>query len=176
MKPGVLLVHSSAEADELAGQVRASATKLQAWIASFGGDGIGLLRALKFDQVGFHPLDGHALNAIEQVNQIWTYLAALSAVRFLFERHPQAGGFSIAPGAHAAQALDVMSEVAGLVGAETFAAVDPRNNRKLTKDLIKLAQRPEQHRYVFFASPRFPGTTRQPQLERDGVHVWSVDV
>ena len=73
MKPGVLLVRNAAEADELAGQVRASATKLQAWIASsFGGDGIGLLRALKFNQVGFHPLDGHALNAIEQVNQIWT--------------------------------------------------------------------------------------------------------
>ena len=69
-----------------------------------------------------------------------------------------------------------MSEVEGLVGAETFAAVDPRNNRKLAKDLIKLAGRTEQHRYVFFASPLFPGTTRQPQLERGGVHVWSVDV
>ena len=176
MKPGVLLVRDAAEADKLAGQVRASATKLRSWIASFGGDGIGLLRALKFDQVGFHPLDGHALNAIEQVNQIWTYLAALSAVRVLFERHPDAGSISVAPGAHAAQPLDVMSEVEGRVGAETFAAVDTRNNSKLARDLAKLAQRPEQHRYVFFASPMFPGTTRRPQLERSGVQVWSVDV
>ena len=176
MTPGVILVPDAAQAEELAGQVRASATKLQAWIASFGGDGIGLLRALKFDQVGFHPLDGHALSAIEQVNQIWTYLAALSAVRILFELHPDAGGFSIAPGAHAAQALDVMSEVEGLVGAEIFAAVDPRNNRKLATDLVKLAGRAELHRYVFFASPMFPGTTRLPRLERGGVHVWSVDV
>jgi hypothetical protein len=176
MSGGVLVVRSAAEVDELAGQVRASATKLQAWIASFGGDGISLLRALKFDQVGFHPIGGHALNAIEQVNQIWTYLAALSAVRVLLERHPEAGSFSIAPGAHAAQPLDVMSEVEGLVGAETFAAVDPRNNRKLAKDLVKLAGRPEVHRYVFFASPMFPGTTRLPKLERDGVQVWSVDV
>lgn len=176
MTTGVLLVRNAAHAEEVAGQVRASATKLQAWIASFGGDGIGLLRALKFDQVGFHPIGDHPLNAIEQVNQIWTYLAALSAVRVLFELHPGAGSFSIAPGAHAAQPLDLMSEVEGLVGAETFAAVDPRNNRKLAKDLDKLAQRPEQHRYVFFASPMFPGTTRLPQLERGGVQVWSVDV
>jgi hypothetical protein len=176
MKAGVLSIRNTAEVDELAGQVRASATKLQAWITSFEGDGIGLLRALKFEQIGFHPLDGHALNAIEQVNQMWTYLAALSAVRVLLELHPDAGGFNIAPGAHAAQPLDVMSEVEGLVGAETFAAVDPRNNRKLAKDLIKLADRAELHRYVFFASPLFPGTTRLPQLERDGVQVWSVDV
>lgn len=176
MQPGVLLVRDVAEADELAGQVRASAAKLQAWIASFDGDGIGLLRALKFDQVGFHPLDGRALNAIEQVNQIWTYRAALSAVRMLLGLHPDAGGFKIAPGAHAAQPLDVMSQVDGLVGAETFAAVDPKNNRKLAKDLLKLASRTEAHRYVFFASPLFPGTARRPLLERSGVQVWSVDV
>ena len=176
MSGGVLVVRNAAEVDELTGQVRASATKLQAWITSFGGDGIGLLRALKFDQVGFHPLGGHPLNAIEQVNQIWTYLAALSAVQVLFELHPDAGSFSIAPGAHAAQPLDVMSEVEGLVGAETFAAVDPRNNRKLAKDLVKLAGRAELHRYVFFASPIFPGTVRREQLERGGVQVWSVDV
>lgn len=176
MKPGMLLVRNAAEADELARQVRASAEKLQAWIASFDGDGIGLLRALKFDQVGFHPLDGRALNAIEQVNQVWTYLAALSAIRVLFGLHPDAGGFTIAPGAHAAQPLDVMSQVDGLVGAETFAAVDPKNNRKLVKDLLKLADRTEVHRYVFFASPLFPGTARRPLLERGGVHVWSVDV
>jgi len=182
MKPGVILVRDAAQADELAGQVRAPATDLQSWTASFVGDGIGLLRALKFDQVGFHPLDGHALNVIERVNQIWTYLAALSAVRLLFELHPDAGRFSIAPGAPgapgapAAQPLDVVSEVEGLVGAETFAAVDPRNNRKLAKDLVKLSGRAELHRYVFFVSPLFPGTTRLPQLERGGVHVWSVDV
>ena len=49
MTPGVILVPDAAQAEELAGQVRASATRLQAWIASFGGNGIGLLRALKFD-------------------------------------------------------------------------------------------------------------------------------
>jgi hypothetical protein len=28
--------------------------------------------------IGRHPVDGHALNAVEQINQTWTYLAALS--------------------------------------------------------------------------------------------------
>ena len=102
--------------------------------------------------------------------------STLSAVRVLFALHPDAGSFSIAPGAHAAQPLDVMSQADGLVGAEVFATVDPKNNSKLAKDLVKLAGRAEQHRYVFFASPRFPGTTRRPQLERGGVQVWSVDV
>ncbi len=41
-----------------------------------------------------------------------------------------------------------MSESEGMVGAETFAAVDPRNNKKLAADLMKLATRPEAHRYV----------------------------
>ena len=172
----MIVVRSAAEADELAAQVRASAGRLQAWIASFGGDGIGLLRALKFEEVGFHPLEDRALNAIEQVNQIWTYLVALAAVRQLLPLHPEAGGFRIAPGAHAAQPLDIMSVTEGLVGAETFAAVHPANNRKLAKDLAKLAGRTEAHRYVFFASPRFPGTLRRLQFERGGVQVWSVDV
>ena len=49
-------------------------------------------------------------------------------------------------------------------------------DEQLAKDLAKLAQRPERHRYVFFVSPLFPRTTRLPQLERGGVQVWSVDV
>jgi len=59
-----------------------------------------------------------------------------------------------------------MSEEPGLVGAETFAAVHPRNNGKLAADLAKLSDRPEKHRYVFFMSPRHPGACRQPALGR----------
>ncbi|RWI33312.1 MAG: hypothetical protein EOR30_32025 [Mesorhizobium sp.] len=100
---------------------------------------------------------------------------AIAAARQLLELHSDAGGFRLAPGAHASLELDIMSEVAGYVGAETFAAVSPRNNGKLAADLAKLARRPERHRYVFFMSPLFPGNERRPQFERDGIEVWSID-
>jgi len=58
----------------------------------------------------------------------------------------------LAPGAHAAIELDIMSQTPGLVGAETFAAVKPANNSKLRTDLLKLAARTEQYRYIFFIS------------------------
>lgn len=68
-----------------------------------------------------------------------------------------------------------MSDATGLVGAETFAAVDPRNNRKLHLDLNKMALRTEVHRYVFFMSPLYPSAGRHERLERDGVQVWSLE-
>jgi hypothetical protein len=126
--------------------------------------------------VGFHPVEDRPLNLVEQINQTWTFAVALAAARQLLVLHPDAGGFHLAPGAHASLALDIMSEVEGLVGAESFAAVDPRNNDKLKDDLTKLALRSETHRYVFFMSPKFPGNERHAQFERDGIQVWSVDV
>ena len=79
------------------------------------------------------------------------------------------------PGAHSPKGtLDVESLKPGLVGAETFAAVKPENNRKLSKDLLKLANRPELHRYVFFMSPDFPSTKRLHEKEKDGVKVYSI--
>jgi hypothetical protein len=171
-----VVVRTIEDIERYLGAIRKAASDTQAWIAAQTGDPLDLLRRMKFETVGFHPVDGCALNVVEQINQTWTYTVALAATRQLLELHPGAGGFRLAPGAAASQALDIMSVVEGFVGAEAFAAVDPRNNRKLTKDLDKLAHRLEQHRYVFFMSPLFPGGRRLPQLERDGVQVWSVDV
>jgi hypothetical protein len=80
----------------------------------------------------------------------------------------------LAPGAYASEPLDIMSGVDGLVGAETFAAVDPHNNNKLAKDLAKMAARSEHHRYVFFLFPKIPrseaparaGERRDPSVVR----------
>ena len=146
------------------------------WLASHDGPPLDLLKSLKFEPVGFHPVTGDPLNFIEQVNQTFTYIVALKAAREIFRLHPDCGPLLLAPGAHAAQALDIMSEAKGLIGAETFAAVTPRNNGKLGKDLEKLSSRPELHRYVFFASPVHPGTERLPKLEKAGVKVWSIAI
>ena len=175
-RAGILIVRTVEDADCLMARIRASAARIHDWIAAQTGDPLDMLRRMKFETVGFHPIEGHPLNLVEQINQTWTFAVALAAARQLLLLHPDAGGFHLAPGANAALALDIMSQVEGLVGAETFAAVDPRNNRKLEADIAKLAGRPEEHRYVFFMSPRFLGNERRPQFERGGVQVWSVDI
>lgn len=170
----VIHVRSPAEIDEQIAALLVAAEKARAWLHAHDGSAMELFHALKFDPVGFHPVHGHALNIIEQVNITSTYAAAFEAVRLLMELHPEEPGFLLAPGAHMALPLDIMSEEAGRVGAEVFAAVHPRNNRKLDKDLAKMAERDEMHRYVIFASPKYPEKARHPELELDGVQVWSI--
>lgn len=134
------------------------------------------LREMKFGKTGRHPIEDRALNVVEQINQTFSYLVALNAAKWLLETHPDAGGFSLAPGAHASQRLDIMSIVPDLVGAEAFAATHPQSNRKLDKDLKRLAGDPSRHRYAFFYSPEYaPG--RHPKLEKvEGVEVHCVDI
>lgn len=174
--PLFLTVRTAEEVERQLELIRASAARVQAWISTFQGDPLDLLRHMKFDTVGFHPIEDRPLNLVEQINQTWTYAVALAATAKLLERHPQAGGFKVAPGAHMSLALDIMSLEDGEVGAETFAAVHPRNNGKLAGDLAKMGGRPERHRYVFFCSPAFPGYQRLSQFEANGVEVWSVDI
>lgn len=178
--PRFLTVHTLADVDRHLDQVRDAArrveNRLREQLASEPADPLELLRRLKFEPMGFHPIEDRPLNVIEQINQTWTYAVALAAARELLELHPDAGGFRLAPGAHASIDLDIMSEAEGLVGAETFAAVKPQNNGKLKNDLAKMAQRYEAHRYIFFSCPLFPETQRLSQFERDGVQVWSVHV
>jgi hypothetical protein len=170
-----VLVQTTADIERHLAALRAAAANAQKWLGLQTGDPLRILRCMKFETVGFHPVDGTAPDLIEQVNQTWTYAVAMAAAGRLLELHPDAGGFNLAPGAHASQALDIMSVRERLVGAEIFAAVDPRNNRKLEKDLLKLSARPERHRYVFFMSPLYPGTKRLERFEWDGVQVWSID-
>jgi hypothetical protein len=171
-----LIVRTTEEADYLMSNVRSAAARVQQWVAAQTGDPLDMLRRMKFEPVGFHPIEDRPLNLVEQINQTWTYTVAIAAARQILILHPNVGGLRLAPGAHAALELDIMSEQPGAVGAETFAAVTPRNNGKLEADLIKLSSRTERHRYVFFMSPAFPGSTRLPQFERSGIQVWSVDI
>ena len=161
-------------ADEHLLAMTVAAERARDWLKAHDGDPLELLKAVKFEAIGFHPVTGAPLNFIEQVNQTFTYIVALKASRELFRMHPGCGPLLLAPGAHAAQELDIMSDSVGLIGAETFSAVSPRNNGKLARDLDKLSKRPERFRYVFFASPMYPKTGRIENFERSGVQVWSV--
>jgi len=174
--PRDLIVRKLEDADRLMGLVRASAALAQAQIGALSGDPLDMLRRMKFDRIGYHPTEGRSLNLVEQINQTWSMAVAIEATRTLLEKHPEAGGFRLAPGARASIALDIMSIAPDLVGAETFAAVDPDNNRKLKTDLEKLVTRTEQHKYIFFMSPRFPRTERHARFEVPGVEVWSLEI
>jgi hypothetical protein len=169
-----LKIETVAEVDCYMDRLRASVRRTQEWIAAQSSDPLDFLRRIKFDPVGHHPIEDRRINLIEQINQTWTFAVAFAATRQLLDLHPDVGGFRLAPGAHASLALDIMSEAEGQVGAETFAAVSPRNNGKLEADLAKMTLRPELHRYVFFTSPEYPTAQRLPKFERDDVQVWSV--
>lgn len=171
-----LTINSPEEVEAYIEVIRASAARAQGWLNSQTDDALGMMRKMKFELVGFHPVEERPLNLMEQINQTWTFLAALAGVRQLLRLHPEAGGFHLAPGAHASLDLDIMSVAQGYVGAETFAAVTPQNNGKLAADLKKLSSRSETHRYVLFISPAYPGLHRRPELEQGGIQVWSVDI
>jgi hypothetical protein len=93
---------------------------------------------MKFTEMAW-PVDGRQLNLVEQINQTWTYLVSLSAVRFLFERHPDAGGFLLNWGT--AGGTDILSFAPHRVAAEAFAVVHPANNRKLQKWEVAIDRR-----------------------------------
>ncbi|NRP45936.1 hypothetical protein XMV225_003126 [Aliiroseovarius sp. xm-v-225] len=171
----IVTVRNEEEVDKLLETLEENTSHARQVLRELPDDPFLALASIKFEPIGTHPIERRPLNFVEQINQTFTYLVALRATRLLLRWHPEAGGFRLAPGAHAPRGtLDIESEVPGLVGAETFAAVRPENNRKLANDIDKLEARSEEHRYAFFMSPRYPNTERRAEHERDGVQVWSI--
>lgn len=114
-------------------------------------DGLAILSRLKFSKAGCDPLDpGRPLNVIEQLNQTFTYKASFQAAAWLLEHHPEHAPFCLRLGT--SSGTDIESHD-GVVLAEVFAAVTPKNNRKLKADLKRLRDRTARHRYVFYLSP-----------------------
>lgn len=111
---------------------------------------LDVLRALKFDECGYDPLEPRPLNLIEQLNQTFTYLASLDGVAYLFERHPDHAPFVLNLGTLSGN--DIESED-GMVVCEVFAAVRPSNNNKLKKDSKRVHDAEARYKYVFFMCP-----------------------
>ncbi|MDF2995109.1 MAG: hypothetical protein K0R27_746 [Xanthobacteraceae bacterium] len=73
---GELLVRSVDDADLLMERV-VTAARTVSWVMAHNGRPLDLLRSNKFDAIGFRPVEGRALNLIEQVNQTWTYVPSV---------------------------------------------------------------------------------------------------
>ena len=149
---GIERVTSLADVEALEARVRKAADQASTALRELADQGLAHLYRLKFEQIGLHPLHGYPLNLVEQINQTFTCLVGLEAVRWLLQHHPDVGGFRLAPGA--VPGFDVESLIPDRVQAATFAAVRPANNRKLEKDIQRLRDKGRaEHRYVFFTAP-----------------------
>jgi len=108
------------------------------------------MAALRFTAFGRHPIEDRALNLTEQINQTFTYLASFAAAEEISRRHPSALPIRLNLGT--ASGSDLESPSAG-VAAEVFAAVNRHNNRKLEKDIERVAGTTARHKYVFYYCP-----------------------
>jgi len=151
----VRIVESPESLAGLEAQINASAkAAAKALSESLGRDApLEVLRRMKYQTVGTDPLEERPLNLVEQINQTFTYLATFQGVRYLFRKHPDRAPFIINLGTAAGP--DIRSRD-GSVVAEVFAAVSPRSNRKLSKDLKKLSVLSAEHKYVFYSCPGEP--------------------
>jgi len=128
---------------------------------------------MKFEEIGCDPLDtSRKLNLIEQVNQTFTYMASLKAAEYLLNHHPELKSLTLNLGTRSGWDIEA-DETGGLV-AEVFAAVHPGNNRKLDKDIQKVAAAEAEYRYVFFMCPGFDPGLYHGKPTAPGVEVVSL--
>jgi hypothetical protein len=71
-----MLIRTIEDIDRNLALIGAAAAKVRAWFAAHNGEPLDLLRQMKFDPVGFHPIEDRELNLVEQINQTWTYAVA----------------------------------------------------------------------------------------------------
>lgn len=60
-----IYVRTFDDVDRHLATVHAAAARTQSWIAAHSGDPMDLLRSMKFETIGFHPISDHALNVVE---------------------------------------------------------------------------------------------------------------
>ena len=98
--------------------------------------GVDFLHELKFLKIGKDPLENRPLNFIEQLNQTFTYMTSLIAVKYLIEKYPQYTPYTLNLGT--ASGYDITSKNQEIV-AETFAVTNAKSNDKIRKDVIRMS-------------------------------------
>jgi hypothetical protein len=146
------IIQDRGQIEQLRKTIAAATTNAAKAIAHLAGSTapIEAFVRMKFHELGYHPIENRRLNLIEQVNQTFTYLVSLAAAEQILIRHPGSAPISLNLGTSAGSDLESASQS---VAAEVFAAVRRTNNRKLVKDVAKVAETDATHKYVFFYCP-----------------------
>lgn len=137
-------------------EILASAEETQINVCELSGnkEAIDLLYRMKFEEVGCDPLNSQRrLNFIEQLNQTFTYMASLKAAQYLLANYNDLKSLTLNLGTR--PGWDIESNNDGGVIAEVFAAVSPKSNRKLEKDVKKVSEATARRKFVFFMCPGF---------------------
>ena len=138
-------------------------------------DPLDTLHKLRFEKYGRHPWEDRELNLIEQLNQTFTAMTSLAAARRLMDMKwfPRSGGLCLNLGA--APGRDIKGIHPGVVEAEVFAAVNPKNNGKLKKDIDRMKESRAENLYVFFYAPSCtPGHKPKLEVPDSKVQVWAL--
>lgn len=157
------IIKTQSDIDACLEKIRESAEQAQARVRQLAtaGHPSSFLYQMKFEEIGCDPMDpARRLNLTEQLNQTFTYVASFKAASNLLRGHPPFKALTLNLGT--TSGWDIESHENGGLVAEVFAAVNPRNNRKLDKDIKKVAAAKVRHRYVFFMCPGIdPGPYRK---------------
>ena len=156
-------------------KVRQAARTTREKLKGLSGDPLEVLHTLRFERYGRHPWKDGELNLIEQLTQTFTAMASLAAARRLMKEEwfPQSGGLRLNLGA--TPGIDIEGIRQDVVEAEVFAAVNPKNNGKLKKDIDRMKESPAQNLYVFFYAPSCtPGRKSGLEVPDSRVQVWAL--
>ena len=114
-------------------------------------DTMKALFELRYERIGYSPLQDHGLTIAEQMNQTFHALAVFAGAEFIFNEFRDCGKLRLSP--LTASGLDIQSIYTNLVAAEVFTTVNPKYNGKLDGDAKELCNKPFRNRFVFFYSP-----------------------
>lgn len=145
-----LTISTIQEAESIKGVIIKSCNSTTKRIQSFisDSDGMDFFHMIKFTQIGKDPIKDNSLNFIEQLNQTFTYLVSIEAVKFLLKLHPEHAPYTMNLGTQ--NGYDIISTNGNII-AEVFSATSPTSNDKLNKDCQKLIVNETAHsKYVFF--------------------------
>ena len=156
-------------------KVRQAARTTREKLKKLSDDPLDALHTLRFESYGRHPWKDGELNLIEQLNQTFTVMASLAAARRLMKKKwfPQSGGLRLNLGTTPGRDIEGICQ--DVVEAEVFAAVNPKNNGKLKKDIKRMKESRAQNLYVFFYAPSCtPGHKSGLEVPDSRVQVWAL--